>query len=217
MGGNIMKNQNLNKLIKISLLSVMALVLMFIEVPIPIFPDFLKLDISDLPALFGGFALGPLAGIIILFMKNLLHAVLMTKTLFIGEVANFLIGAGLVGVSTCIYNVKKSKMNALVGLVLGTVVMALIGAVFNYYILIPAYSKAFGAPIQVFVDIANKVNSKVVDLKTLIIWSIIPFNLIKGAIVSAATMVVYKSVSPILHKERLANERREIQSKKSTM
>ena len=201
-----MQNKRLNKLVKISLLSVMAFLLMFfIEIPIPIFPSFLKLDISDLPALIGGFALGPVAGIIIELIKNLLHGILKPNTMWIGEIANFCVGAVLVSISAWIYKIKKTRMTALIGLITGVIAMSIVAALLNYYILIPAYSKAFHAPIEVFVKMANKVNSKVVDLKTLIFWSIIPFNLVKGVFVSAVTMVLYKSVSPILHKEQIAS------------
>jgi riboflavin transporter FmnP len=213
-----MKNQNLNKLIKISLLSVMGFLLQFfVEIPIPIFPSFLKLDISDVPALFGGFALGPISGVLIEFMKNLLKGIFKPNTMWIGEIANFCIGSILIVISTYIYKIKKTKTNALIGLMLGTIVMSIAAAVFNYYVLIPAYSKAFGAPIEAFVGMASEFNSNVIDLKTLIIWTIIPFNLLKGLIISIVTMILYKSVSPILHKEQLAIERNKMMSKKSTM
>lgn len=196
-----MKNLKLNVLVKASLLSAMCIVLMFIEISIPIFPDFLKLDASDLPALIGGFAFGPVVGIIIEFVKNLIRGLLMTQTAFIGEAANFLIGAVLVGTASLIYKYKKDKVGAVLGMVIATIVMSLVAAILNYTILIPVYSKAFGAPIEVFVDMANKVNSSVVDFKTLIIWSIIPFNLLKGAMVSGITMLLYKPLSPLLKKE----------------
>lgn len=199
-----MQNKKLSKLVKISLLSVMAFLLMyFIEIPIPIFPGFLKLDISDLPALIGGFALGPVAGIAIELIKNLLHGILKSNTMWIGEIANFSIGAVLVGVSACIYNIRKTRMTALIGMIAGVIAMSVVAATLNFYILIPAYSKAFNAPIEAFVSMASKFNSNIIDLKTLIIWSIIPFNLFKGAIVSTVTMLLYKSVSPILHKEQM--------------
>lgn len=215
-----MRDQKLNKLIKISLLSVIAFLLMyFVEIPIPIFPGFLKLDISDLPALFGGFALGPVAGVTIELIKNLLHGLLKPNTMWIGEIANFLVGSIMVVISAWIYKIKKTKKNALLGLLLGTIVMSLAAALFNYYLLIPAYSKAFGAPVEAFVGMAQEFNSKVVDLKTLVYFSIIPFNLLKGVIVSAATLGLYKSVSPLLHKEQLAIAKQNniIKNKKETV
>ncbi len=98
-----MKNSKLNKLVKISVLGTIGFLLMFIEIPIPIFPEFLKIDISDIPALVGGFALGPVAGILIEFMKNILHGIFKGSTVFVGEIANFLVGSVLVGISAYIY------------------------------------------------------------------------------------------------------------------
>ncbi|EDU37964.1 ECF transporter S component [Clostridium sporogenes] len=197
-----MKNSKLNKLVKISVLATIGFLLMFIEIPIPIFPDFLQIDISDIPALVGGFALGPVAGILIEFMKNILHSIFKGSTVFVGEFANFLVGSVLVGVSSYIYKRDKTKKGALVGLAIGTICMSLVAGLFNYYVLLPLYEKALNFPIKAIVAIGNKLNPKIVDLKSFIFWSIIPFNLLKGAIVSLITSVIYKSVSPILHEEK---------------
>ncbi|GAA0080175.1 ECF transporter S component [Clostridium sporogenes] len=197
-----MKNSKLNKLVKISVLGTIGFLLMFIEIPIPIFPDFLQIDISDIPALVGGFALGPVAGILIEFMKNILHSIFKGSTVFVGEFANFLVGSVLVGVSSYIYKRDKTKKGALVGLAIGTICMSLVAGLFNYYVLLPLYEKALNFPIKAIVAIGNKLNPKIVDLKSFIFWSIIPFNLLKGAIVSLITSVIYKSVSPILHEEK---------------
>lgn len=104
-----MKSSKLNKLVKISVLGTIGFLLMFIEIPIPIFPDFLQIDISDIPALVGGFALGPVAGILIEFMKNILHSIFKGNTVFVGEIANFLVGSVLVGISAYIYKRDKTK------------------------------------------------------------------------------------------------------------
>lgn len=104
-----MKSSKLNKLVKISVLGTIGFLLMFIEIPIPIFPEFLKIDISDIPALVGGFALGPVAGILIEFMKNILHGIFKGSTVFVGEIANFLVGSVLVGISAYIYKRDKTK------------------------------------------------------------------------------------------------------------
>ncbi len=107
-----MKSSKLNKLVKISVLGTIGFLLMFIEIPIPIFPEFLKIDISDIPALVGGFALGPVAGILIEFMKNILHGIFKGSTVFVGEIANFLVGSVLVGISAYIYKRDKTKKGA---------------------------------------------------------------------------------------------------------
>ncbi|APC82904.1 ECF transporter S component [Clostridium botulinum] len=197
-----MKSSKLNKLVKISVLGTIGFLLMFIEIPIPIFPEFLKIDISDIPALVGGFALGPVAGILIEFMKNILHSIFKGSTVFVGEIANFLVGSVLVGISAYIYKRDKTKKGAIVGLAIGTICMSIVAGLLNYYILLPLYEKALNFPIKAVVAIGNKLNPKIVDLKSFIFWSIIPFNLLKGVVVSLITAAIYKNVSPILHERK---------------
>lgn len=201
-----MRNKKLNKSIKITLLSVIAYLIMYIELPIPFFPEFLKIDISDIPALIGAFAFGPIEGVIIQLVKNILHGVFATKTAFVGELANFLVGAVIVITAGTIYKNNKSKKSAFMGLVVGSVVMAIASGIFNYYLFLPLYQKVLNVPLQAFVGMASKVNPMVKDLWTFILWSIVPFNLIKGIFVSVVTLGIYKSVSPMLHKEGMENE-----------
>lgn len=196
-----MKDSRLNKLVKISVLSAIAFILMvLIEVPLPIFPEFLKLDISDLPAVFGAFALGPVAGVAIELVKNILHAILKQGTAGIGELANFIVGSAYVYVAGVIYFKEKSRKRALVGLIFGVIAMALVAAAGNYFIFLPLYEKVLGFPISAAIAAAAKVNPSVTDLPTLIALSIVPFNLLKGVIVSLAAFLSYKRLSPILHK-----------------
>ena len=198
-----MRNEKLVRLIKISLLAVMAFLLMYIELPIPIFPEFLKIDISDLPALLGAFALGPVAGVIIELFKNILHGMLASKTAFIGELANFLVGSCLILVSGYIYKVRKSKKGAIVGLLIGVVCMSIFAAILNYFVVLPLYETVLGFPISAVVGMGSKLNHNINDLNSFVIWMIIPFNIFKGIIISAMTLALYKSVSPILHKEHM--------------
>ncbi|MCH5138971.1 ECF transporter S component [Clostridiaceae bacterium UIB06] len=204
-----MKNGKLNRLVKMSLLGVIGFLLMFIEVPIPIFPAFLKIDISDLPALIGAFALGPAAGIGIELLKNILHGIFKgAETAFIGELANFVVGSVLAFSAGYVYSKNKSKRTAALGLVVGTLAMTVVASVFNYFVLLPLYEKVLHFPISAIVAMGSKVNSNIKDLNSLIVWSIAPFNLIKGAILSVLTMAAYKSVSSVLHEE--LNENRKL-------
>lgn len=206
-----MKQTNLNKTIKISLLSAIAFVLMFFEIPLPIFPSFLQIDLSDLPALLGTFALGPVSGVLIELFKNVLHIVFKgTQTGFVGEFANFMVGSIFVVTAGIIYKMRKSKKTAILGLIAGTVVMSLSASVLNYTVLLPLYAKIFKAPIEVFVAMGTAINSNIKTVKDLVLLSILPFNLLKGIVVSAVTIPVYKSVSPMLHREEMLQ-----QSKKS--
>jgi riboflavin transporter len=196
-----MKNSKLNRLVKISLLGVIGTVLMFFEFALPIFPSFIKIDISDMPALIGTFALGPWSGIMIELLKNILHGIFASQTAFVGELANFIIGSVFVTTAGVIYKFKKSKLNAVVGLIVGTIAMTISACVLNYFVLLPLYEKAFNFPISQMVDIASRINGNITGIGTLILWSIAPFNILKGILLTGLTLVVYKSVAPVLKGE----------------
>jgi len=189
---------SVSKMTKVAMLSVLAFVLMLIELPLPIFPGFLKLDISDVPALIAGFALGPVAGIAVEAVKNMLH-LLRTSTGGVGELANFAIGVAIVFPSAWLYQKRKSKAGAIVGLAIGTVVMAIIGAFANYFVLIPFYANFM--PIDAIVAMGSVINKSIDSIATLVLFGIIPFNLFKGLVVSLFTMLLYKRISPILSKQ----------------
>lgn len=191
------KRMSVSKMTKIAMLSVLAFVLMQFELMLPMFPSFLKIDVSDLPALVGAFAMGPLAGVAIEAVKNLLH-LLQTSTGGVGELANFAIGSAIVVPAALIYKRHKSKKSAIVGLAVGTIIMAVVGALANYFVLIPFYS-AF-MPIDAIIGLGTAVNPSIINLWTLVLYGIVPFNIVKGIILSILTLVLYKRISPILHK-----------------
>lgn len=187
-------------LTKVAVLGVTAFLLMtFLEFPLPMFPTFLKMDLSDLPALLAGFGMGPWAAVLVEVVKNLLHAIFKNKTAFVGEIANFLTGVLYVVPASLVYAARKTKANAVAGMILGTISMALGMALANYYIFLPLYAKIFNMPLEAIVGMGSSVNSRVVDLKTLVVYSIIPFNVLKGVLIMAITLLIYKKVSPLLH------------------
>lgn len=188
-----------NKLVKIAILSAVAFVIMLFEFPIPFMPPFLKLDLSDIPALITTFSLGPIAGIACELIKNLLYVIIKgSGTGFVGEFANFLIGASLCLSAGLIYNKHKTRKMAILSLAVATIFMSIIGCIVNNFILIPFYESAMNFPIDAIVNMCNAVNPFIVDNFTLILYGILPFNLIKGIIISLVTMVIYKSISRIL-------------------
>lgn len=188
-------------LVKVGMLSAVAFLLQLLEFPLGIFPAFLQIDFSDVPALLAGFSLGPAAGVVVELIKNILHLILKNSgTGGVGELANFLIGSAIVIPAALIYKRKHSRKMAIYGLVTGTLVMTLVGVLANLYILIPFYSTAFGMPIEAIVAMGSEVNAAVVDLQTLVLYGIVPFNLLKGIIVSLVTVLIYKRLSPILHR-----------------
>lgn len=185
-----------SNMVKISLLSVMSFILMFVNTPLPFAPAFLKLDIADVPSIIGGFAMGPVAGILIQLLKNLIHFITNTSTGGIGEISNFIVGGSFVLISSSIYHMKKTKQSAVIGSIVATVVMTIVASVSNYFIIIPFYSHIM--PIEAIISMGTAVNSLITDKLSLIIYGVIPFNIFKGILISVVTASLYKKVAPIL-------------------
>lgn len=179
------KTLNTNRFIKLSLLSAIAVILMYIDFPVmPIFP-WLKIDLSDVPALMGAFAFGPLAGVIIELMKNLLILIVKgTGTGFVGELANFLVGVALVWPAALVYKKNKTKKTAILGMVLGVLCIEVVGILANVYLLLPAYGMAMSKA----------------ELMQYVTVGLIPFNGIKSILVCGITYALYKKVSVSIFK-----------------
>lgn len=186
---------------KVGVLAAVAAVLMTLEFPLWFAPGFYELDFSEVPILLATFSLGPAAGAMTELVKILINLVLRgTDTAGVGEFANFLIGCSLIVPAGFIYKRNKTFKNAILGLFVGTVTLAVVGAFLNYYLLLPLFSNIYGAPIQAFIDMGNAVNPAITDMKTLILYAVVPFNLFKGLVVSAMVLLIYKKLSPILHR-----------------
>ncbi|MDS1029875.1 ECF transporter S component [Bacillota bacterium LX-D] len=166
------------KLVRISLLAVISFLLMFtIEFPIPFFPPYLKYDPSEIPALIAAFAWGPWIGVLVEFLKNFLFFISGRSTAgIIGVVAAFLAGGTFVLVAGSIYEHKKTLARAIIALFVGSIAMTAVMTTANYFVLLPLW----GIPTE-----------KVLPLLT---SAIIPFNLLKAAVSSLATFVIYKKV-----------------------
>jgi len=184
---------------RVAILSAAAFALNYIEFPVPLFPAFLQLDFSDIPALVGAFALGPLAGVVIELIKNILHLIFKWNIGSpVGELANFIVGVALVGTAGFIYKKRKTKQNAIKGMIIGIVVMAAAGGVMNYFVLLPFYTRFM--PIEAIIEMGAAVNDSITSLKDLVIYAIIPFNIFKGVIIAVITGLLYKKLSPVIHK-----------------
>lgn len=188
------KKLPLRMLVSVAMLSGLAYVLSYFETSIPFFPPFLKMDLSNFPALIIAFAFGPLAGVMVELIKNLL-GLLTTSTGGIGELANFIVGASMAYVAGFIYQLNKTRKGAIWGLAVGTIVKGIMGAVTNYFILLPLYSvfMPLDELIQSFSSIMPFIDSKL----DVVLFSIFPFNLLKGLIISLVTLAMYKRVSPL--------------------
>lgn len=193
----MLKKFSLKQLLTITLMAVISFIIMFLEMPIPIFPEFLKVDLSDLPALITGLALGPLAGIMVELIKNLLH-LLRTSTLGVGEFANFIVGAALILPPSIMYKKKPEAKTLAIGLICGILLMGIVGGMANYFILLPFYEKAMGFPMKAIVGMGSAVNPAIKDTFTLILYAIVPFNILKGAVVTLFTIALHKRVAPLI-------------------
>ena len=183
---------------QIGMLAAISVVLMLFEIPLPFAPSFYEIDFSEVPVLIGCFTMGPIAGVVIEFLKIILNlAINGTVTAGVGEIANFLIGCALVVPAAVIYKVKRTRKGAIIGMTAGTVFMTAAGCFLNAFILLPAYAKAFGMPIDALVGMGTAVNGRITGLTTFVVFAVAPFNLLKGALASVIVFLIYKKVSPI--------------------
>lgn len=187
-------------IVKVSMLSAVAVVLMLLEFPIPfIAPSFYELDISEVPVLLGAFALSPVAGIVIETIKVLLNLLINgTITAGVGEIANWVMGIVFIFPTSLIYHKNKCKKNAVLGLICGSSLMVILGGLVNAYILIPAYGKALEMPLDAFVKMGASIHSSIDSIPKMMLLCVVPFNILKALIVSTITMLIYKRISPII-------------------
>ncbi len=188
---------NARYLAKIGMLSAIATILMFFEVPLPMMPVFLKLDISDLPAIIAAFLYGPMAGVLIEFIKNVLHGI-NSQTMGIGEVANFLVGIAFILPAGFLYKGMDPKNSAVIALLSGTISMVIFASLLNYFVLLPMYQSVLHFPLDQIIQMGNASNPAIVDLKSFIALAIAPFNFIKGLCMSIFTLVLYRKLQNIL-------------------
>lgn len=190
------KSFSLDRLVKVAILASISYLLMFVQMPIPIAPPFMKVDLADVPALIGGFAMGPWYGVLIQLIKNVLN---LSKTMTggVGELSNFVVGSTFVLVSSLIYKNNKTRKNSILALALGVIAMSAVATLSNAFVVFPIYGKVMSLDLEAFAGMIPG-NKLVSNYLTLMVFSITPFNLIKGTVASIATQLLYKKISPIL-------------------
>ena len=185
----------------IAMFSAISAVLMVFEIQLPFSPSFVKFDFSDLPVMLGGFLIGPFAGGIIVFMKILLHFLLNgTTSFFVGDLSNLLLTLSFVLPASFIYQQKKTKKTTIQGLLVSIICTSLLAIIFNLFLIFPLYLKVLNLKMVDLINMIHVVNPLVKDVITMIVFSLLPFNLFKYSIVSMITMLSYKKLS-ILFKE----------------
>jgi len=192
---NRKSNLSVQYMTRIAILGALSAILFMIEVPVV---AFYKLDVSTMPALLGAFSMGPMAGLAILLIKNL-FGLLHSSSMYVGELADMIMGAAYVLPAALIYRYKKTRKNALIGMVAGTLVMVVVAVLVNWKIMIPFYMTAYGMPMEKIVAMAQSAMPFVDTEWELLLYVTAPFNLLKGIVLSALTFLLYKRLSPLLH------------------
>ncbi len=195
-----MQNSKTNYIVKVAMLSAAATILFFIKAPIPfIAPPFYEFDLSNIASLIGSFALGPMAGVLIELIKNLLNLMIDGSiTGGVGELSNFLTGCAFVLPSSILFMKNKNKNSAIIGLLAGVIVMTAFSYISNIYIMIPAYSKALSLPIENIVSMGTAIHESIDSMNDMVLLCAVPFNMIKGVILSILTFLLYKKIRTIL-------------------
>lgn len=194
------------KMAMIGMFSAIATVLMLFEIPMPFAPSFYKLDFSELPALIGTFAFGPVAGVMIECCKILLKLITKgTTTALVGDLANFVVGCSFLLPASVVYWIKKTKKSAIFASIAGTLTMTIVGTWLNAIYLLPTFATLYGMPLMPdnsgamsIIEMGTAINPAITNVTTMVIFAVAPLNLIKGTAVSLITILIYKKLSPIL-------------------
>ena len=182
-----------------AILTAMAVLLMYLEIPLPFMPVFLKFDFAELPVLIGAFALGPVWGIVIELLKNLIHLP-VTQTAGIGELSNFITGVIYVGTAGLIYRKFRTRKGAAASMAIATLVLAAVSVPVNAFITLPLYGSVMNFPMEVILSMSAEANPLVKDKISLLLAVFVPFNLFKGTVVGLITFFVYKPISKLINK-----------------
>ena len=183
----------------VGIFAAISAVLMYFEFPLPFAPGFYELDFSEIPVLICSFSLGPVAGVVCEFLKVVLKLFLKgTSTAFVGDLATFVVGSALILPASAVYFANKTKKGAILGMAVGTVCITVVGSLFNAVYLIPTFSVLFGQPLDVIIGMGTAINPAITSVNTLVLFAVAPFNLLKGAVDSIITFLLYKHIERLL-------------------
>ena len=185
---------------KIAILGALSAILLIFNFAIPIAPTFYKVDFADLPALIGGFAMGPIAAAMIEFIKIVINIIMEagSTTMFVGEISNMLMGMALTVPAAYYYQKNRTMNGAIKSMIIGSICMVIVAGLLNYFAIIPAYVKFMHFPLDAIIGMGNKIFPFVTSKLTLVLFCTIPFNIIKALLTCLVARVLYKHLSPIL-------------------
>lgn len=194
-----MNNENkTKKLVLIALFSSVAAILMFLDFAVPLAPSFVKFDLSELPVILGGYLLGPTSGVLIIILKLTIKLILKpSSTMLIGELSNFIASLTYMLPAVLYYRKNKTLKGAVVSLVLGTLISAIVVTVADYFVIFPLYANLFMS-MDVIIKAGNAINKNINSLLSLMLISIFPFNIFKYGVTSILTILLYKKLKNIL-------------------
>ena len=181
------------KTVFIGILGAVSFVLMLINFSVPFAPAFLKFDIAELPGLFAGFFMGPLAGFLVIVVKILLKLIIQgTETAFVGEFSNLVGSTLFVVLAAWIYKKNRTKKGAIIAMLVSSVAVSVLFIFVNAYVMFPLYSNLYGMPLEAIVGMGTAINPRITDMTTMMLYSVFPFNLAKHLFTSLLTFLVYK-------------------------
>lgn len=181
---------------KMAIFAAISGILMLFKFPIPLAPNFMTIDFSDVATLISGFILGPISGAITVILKNIINLMLNgTTTAYVGELSNTIIGITFVVVSSLVYKKHKDRKHAVIGLVIGILLMTLVASLSNYFFIFPLYARVYNIPLDGFTSFLPEGISYIGNFRELMLFAVVPFNIIKGALNAVVTFLIYKKVS----------------------
>ena len=191
----------IRKMTVTGILAGVSTVLMMLSFSVPFMPSFIKLDISELPALLAAFAFGPVEGVMVCLIKNLINS-FFSSTGCIGELSNFILGCSFVIPAGLLYKYGKNRKFAIIGSTAGAVSMAVLSLPINYYVMYPAYMAVMGFELEAIVEAYQMIYSGVNGLFACLLVFNVPFTFLKGTVDVVLTFIIYKRLSSLLHGKR---------------
>lgn len=188
-----MKNKKLLRMIAIGMMSAIAFLLHLVNFPIPPFPNFLEVDFGDIPALIAVIIMGPVAGILVELLKNVIDWVYIGSPtgVPVGHMANFVTGLLFILPTYFVYTKLKTKKGLTIGLILGTATMAIGMSVLNYFVFMPMYNYFLNMPVETGAALRNT-----------IVIGVLPFNIIKGVLVTIVFLLLYRVMNNWMTKQQ---------------
>lgn len=199
---SVPKRRGTKYVVFVAMFAALSGVLMTLEIPLFFAPPFYKLDLSEIPVLMCSFYLGPVAGVVCELIKVIVKLLLKgTSTAFIGDFANFVVGCTFILPAAVIYHCKKSKKIAIIAMAAGTLIMTVFGSLFNAVYLLPKFAQFFGMPLDEIIKMGTNVNASISSVSTLVLFAVVPFNLLKGIVDSLITFLLYKRLEPVIFRK----------------